>query len=65
MVGSTKLDNPISSKIVFGGYGKIEDLEKIDVENSILIVERGSDVEGELLYFSIKKKMLLMQEQKL
>ncbi len=54
MVGSPKLE-PISEKIVFGEYGKIEDLEKIDVENSILIVERGSDVEGELLYFSIKE----------
>ncbi|MEO2265353.1 MAG: S8 family serine peptidase [Nitrosopumilus sp.] len=54
MVGSSKLE-PISEKIVFGGYGKIEDLKKIDVKNSILIVERGSDVEGELLYFSIKE----------
>ena len=54
MVGSPKLE-PISEKIVFGGYGKIEDLKKIDVKNSILIVERGSDVEGELLYFSIKE----------
>ena len=56
MVGSTKLDNPITGKIVFGGYGRIADLEGVDVENSILIVERGSDVEGELLYFSIKEK---------
>ena len=54
MVGSPKLE-PISEKIVFGGYGKIVDLEKIDVKNSILIVERGSDVEGELLYFSVKE----------
>jgi len=54
MVGSSKLE-PISEKIVFGGYGKIKDLEKIDVKNSILIVERGSDIEGELLYFSIKE----------
>jgi len=54
MVGSPKLE-PISEKIVFGRYGKIEDLEKIDVKNSILIVERGSDVKGELLYFSIKE----------
>jgi len=46
----------ISEKIVFGGYGKIKELEKIeDLENSILIVERGSNIEGELLYFSIKE----------
>lgn len=56
MVGSTKLEKPITGKIVFGGYGKSEELENIDAKNSILIVERGSDVEGELLYFSIKEK---------
>ena len=56
MVGSLKLDNAITEKIIFAGYGKIEDFEKIDVQNAIVIVERGSDVEGELLYFSIKEK---------
>jgi len=56
MVGSLQIDEPISGKIVFGGYGKTDDLQKIDVKNTILIVERGSDVEGELLYFSIKEK---------
>ena len=30
-------------------------LEKLDVKDTILIVERGSDVEGELLFFSIKE----------
>ncbi len=56
MVGSSKIDQPITGEIVFGGYGKINDLNEIDVKDSILIVERGSDVEGELLYFSIKEK---------
>ena len=55
MVGSTKLEDPVIGKIIFGGFGKIENLKEIDVENTILIVERGSDVEGELLYFSIKE----------
>jgi minor extracellular serine protease Vpr len=55
MVGSTKLEEPIIGKIIFGGFGKIENLKEIDVKNAILIVERGSDVEGELLYFSIKE----------
>jgi len=55
MVGSLKLEEPIIGKIIFGGYGKIENLKEIDVEDAILIVERGSDVEGELLYFSIKE----------
>jgi minor extracellular serine protease Vpr len=56
MVGSTKLDEPIKEKIIFAGYGKTEDFDELDVKDAIVIVERGSDVEGELLYFSIKEK---------
>ena len=56
MVGSSKLDGPIEGSIKFGGYGKEKDLTGINVTNSILLVERGSDVEGELLYFSIKEE---------
>jgi len=56
MVGSSKLENPITGKIIFGGHGKVQDLQGLDAEDAILIVERGSDVEGELLYFSIKEK---------
>ena len=55
MVGSTKLEEPIIGKIIFGGFGKIENLKELGVKDAILIVERGSDVEGELLYFSIKE----------
>ena len=55
MVGSTKLE-PITERIIFAGYGKIKDFEKLDVKDAIVIVERGSEVEGELLYFSIKEK---------
>ena len=56
MVGSSKLDEPIFGQMIFGGYGKEADLAGINATNSILLVERGSDVEGELLYFSIKEK---------
>lgn len=55
MVGSSKIEQPITGEIVFGGYGKKNDLDKINVKDAILIVERGSDVKGELLYFSIKE----------
>ena len=55
MVGSAKLEESITGKIIFGGYGKNDELKEINVKDSILIVERGSDVEGELLYFSIKE----------
>ena len=56
MVGSSKLEEPISTKIIYGGYGKIKELETLDAKDAILIVERGSDIEKELLYFSIKEK---------
>ena len=56
MVGSSKLNEPIVSKIVFGGYGKEKDLKDINATNSILLVERGSDIKGDLLYFSTKEK---------
>jgi len=56
MVGSSKTEEPINGKIIFGGFGKNSDLENLDVKNTILIVERGSDVKDELLFFSIKEK---------
>ena len=56
MVGSSKTNEPIMSEIVFGGFGKSNELENLDVKDSILIVERGSNIEGELLFFSIKEK---------
>jgi minor extracellular serine protease Vpr len=56
MVGSSKLSEPIIGKIIFGGYGKEKELEGINATNSILLVERGSDVKGEMLYFSLKEK---------
>lgn len=54
MVGSPNLDRPITGEIVLGGYGKVKDLD--DAEDAIVLVERGSDVEGQMLYFSIKEK---------
>lgn len=55
MAGNKKTEDTISGKLVFGGYGKVDELKDLDVKDSILIVERGSDVEGELSYFSIKE----------
>lgn len=56
MVGSSKLNEPIIGKIIFGGYGKERDLKDINATDSILLVERGSDIKGDLLYFSTKEK---------
>ena len=55
MVGSTAIDDPLEGRMVFGGYGRASDLAGVDVAGSVLLVERGSDTEGELLYFSIKE----------
>ena len=56
MVGTESLDEPITAQIVFGKYGKIQDLSDLDIKDSILLVERGSDVENEIIYFSDKEK---------
>lgn len=55
MVGTLPIDTPISAKIVFGGFGRERDLTSSEIKNSILLVERGSDVEDEIVYFSDKE----------
>ena len=52
MVGTQSLKEPITSQIIFGKYGKVNDLLMSDIENSILLVERGSDIEDEIVFFS-------------
>jgi len=56
MVGTQALTEPIVSQIIFGKYGKVNDLLENDVEDSILLIERGSDIENEIIYFSDKEK---------
>ena len=55
MVGTNALDEPIISEIKFGKFGRERDLQNFNVQNSILLVERGSDVENEIVYFSDKE----------
>lgn len=56
MVGTEKIVGPITADITFGKYGRISDLQGIDVMDKILLVERGSDTKDELVYFSEKEK---------
>lgn len=56
MVGVKNLQGPIQSKILYGGYGRVEDLQNLDVKNSILLEERGSDIKGQKVYFAEKEK---------
>jgi len=55
MRGTTPLSEPIIEKVVFGGYGRYSDLINANVKNSILLVERGSDVKDEKVFFSEKE----------
>ena len=56
MVGTQALTEPITSQIIFGKYGRVNDLLENDVKGSILLIERGSDIENEIIYFSDKEK---------
>lgn len=56
MVGVEDLSSPIEGKIVYGGYGRLQDLQNLDVRGAILLEERGSDVKGQKVYFSEKEK---------
>ena len=55
MLGTSSIANPIEGKITDGAYGRIRDLEKIDVTGDILLVERGSDIVNETIYFTEKE----------
>jgi len=55
MIGSIPLDRPITAEIRFGEYGRETDLKDIDIKDSIVLVERGSDIEDEIVYFSDKE----------
>jgi len=56
MVGTQALTEPITSQIIFGKYGKVDDLLGNNFEGSILLIQRGSDIEDEIVYFSDKEK---------
>ena len=56
MVGTQPLEEPITAQIIFGKYGRAQDISAIDVEDSILLVERGSDIEDEIVFFSDKER---------
>jgi len=49
------LDEPIESKIIFAQFGRERDFAGGNFRDAIVFVERGSDVEGEIVYFSNKE----------
>ena len=56
MVGTQALTEPITSQIIFGKYGRANDLLENNFRDSIMLIERGSDIENEIVYFSDKEK---------
>jgi len=56
MVGTQALIEPITSQIIFGKYGRANDLLEGNFQDSIMLIERGSDIENEIVYFSDKEK---------
>ena len=55
MIGVEKISEVIEAEIVFGEYGRERDLSNGNFQDIILLVERGSDVEDEIVYFSDKE----------
>ncbi len=55
MIGTVLLDEPIRKEIVFGKFGRERDLAEGSFSNTIVLVERGSDVKDEIVYFSEKE----------
>lgn len=56
MVASRSFIGPVEGKIVYGSYGRISDLQNLTIKGSILLEERGSNVEGEKVYFAQKEQ---------
>ena len=55
MIGTALLDEPIIEEIIFGKFGRERDLAEGSFSNTIVLVERGSDVKDEIVYFSEKE----------
>ena len=55
MLGTEIISEKIIEEIEFGGFGREQDLEYLDVKNKILLVERGCEVEDEVVFFSEKE----------
>jgi minor extracellular serine protease Vpr len=55
MVGVSKMEESIKAEILFAEYGRERDFVDGNFADAIVLVERGSDVEDEIVYFSDKE----------
>lgn len=53
MTGTQGLSEPVTEDIFFGGYARRGEIAQLD--GQIVLAERGSDIEGQLVYFSQKE----------
>ena len=56
MIGTQPAELPVTGSVAFGGYGRVRDFAGGGFEDAIVLAERGSDVEGEIVYFSDKER---------
>ena len=55
MIATPSPELPITAEIMFGNYSRERDFEVDDFGGSIVLAERGSDIEDEIVYFSDKE----------
>ncbi len=55
MLGVDSISQPIVAKIIDGKYGRAYDFDTINATGAIFLMERGSDKEGEIVYFAEKE----------
>ncbi len=55
MLGVGAIQEPITGEIVFGNYSRDYDYEPVDAAGSIVLAERGSDRDYEIVYFAEKE----------
>ena len=56
MLGTEVISDKIMAEIEFGNFGREQDLKNFDVKEKIVLVERGGEIEDEVVFFSEKEQ---------
>ena len=57
MLGTKIISDKIMAEIEFGNFGRQQDLKNFDVREKIILVERGGEIEDEVVFFSEKEQV--------
>ena len=57
MLGTKIISDKIMAEIEFGNFGRQQDLKNFDVREKIVLVERGGEIEDEVVFFSEKEQV--------